>query len=257
MRTWGAGPSSSLLAKRQAAQRPSPRPSLLAKRQAAQRPIAEALEALGEAHQPVLARALRRAGEVRRPVGRALEVLDGLQRRDLAEPAQLVGAVEQRAATGGASASPASRAASRTPSSVPCVAQQVAGGLLADALRAGQAVGRVAAQRDEVGHLLGLDAVAARAPRRARSARGRPCRPPRGKSTVTWSVTHWNMSRSPVKSSASPPASRLARGERAEEVVGLERRRGRGPSSRSPRRAAARRAHCVASPSGTRRRSAW
>ena len=42
----------------------------------------------------------------------------------------------------------------------PVLAQQVAGGLRADALGARQPVGRVAAQRDEVGNLLGLDAVA-------------------------------------------------------------------------------------------------
>ncbi len=45
---------------------------------------------------------------------------------------------------------------------------------------------------------------------------------PAGQRTATCSPTHWNMSRSPVKSSAVPPASRSRVGERAEEVVGLE-----------------------------------
>ncbi len=40
------------------------------------------------------------------------------------------------------------------------LAQQVARGLRADPLRARQTVGRIAAQGDEVRHLLGFDAVA-------------------------------------------------------------------------------------------------
>ena len=48
-------------------------------------------------------------------------------------------------------------ACSSTPSSEPCARR--GGGLLADALGAGDPVGRVAAQGDEVGHLLGIDPV--------------------------------------------------------------------------------------------------
>ena len=39
---------------------------------------------------------------------------------------------------------------------------------------------------------------------------------------MTCSLTHWNMSRSPVNSSVVPPAAVLDRGQAAEQVVGLE-----------------------------------
>ena len=92
----------------------------------------------------------------------------------------------------------------------------------------GQPVGRVAAQGDEVRHLrrrrcrsarctlAGVDhlgAVPAAAADVQDASRARP--------------THWNMSRSPVNSSARAAGRRLGDGQRAEQVVGLERRRGR------------------------------
>ena len=70
--------------------------------------------------------------------------------------------------------------------------------------RAGDPVGRVAAQRDEVGHLLGLDAVALAHLRRPDPQRTR--RTPRcGCRIVVCSLASWNVSRSPLATSVLPP----------------------------------------------------
>ncbi len=72
-------------------------------------------------------------------------------------------------------------------------AQQVPRRLLADAPGAGQPVRRVAAQRDEVGHLLGLDPVA---PAHAVGIHelGAVLARPGRKDTDTASPTHWGSS---------------------------------------------------------------
>ena len=94
--------------------------------------------------------------EVGRPVGRALEV-ELAQRRDVLEVAQLVGLVVQRGARR-AGVSPAQAASA--PSSEPWRASRSAAVFSPIPSAAGQPVGGVAAQRDEVGHELGRHAVA-------------------------------------------------------------------------------------------------
>ena len=134
--------------------------------------------------------------------------------------------------------------------------QEVAGGLLADALGAGQAVGRVAAQGDEVGDLLGLDAVAAADLGRADLLGPSFAAPPRGNRTVTLSLTHWNMSRSPVKRSVSPPASVSSRAKapRRSSASSVGCAWTVHPKSSYSAGASA---HWLASPSGIGGRSAW
>ena len=88
-------------------------------------------------------------------------------------------------------------------------AQQVGGRLLADPLRAGEPVRRVAAQRDEVGHRARRDPVALLAPRAGPTSSG-PSWRARWSSTVTCWLAHWNMSRSPVRISVWPPAAASA-----------------------------------------------
>ena len=119
-------------------------------------------------------------------------------------------------------------------------AQQLGGRLRADAGRAGQAVGGVAAQRDEVRHLLGLDAVALAHLRRPEL--GRPSRPCRLEHGDTLSLTAPYRSRSPVSSSARPPAAcsrRARRTSRRRPRVSRCRVR----SSRGSRAAAGARCH--------------
>ena len=131
-------------------------------------------------------------------------------------------------------------------------AQDVRGALLADALGPGQPVRGVAAQRDEVGHAARAGSRSGARPRRGRSApgpssRGRPAAAP-----SPCSVAHWNRSRSPVRISASPPASSSARARApsrssasssvvlaARPAEGLEEARRELPLVRAGRRASA------------------
>src|SRR4051812_46417416 len=116
-----------------------------------------ALEATGKLPHPAPLRHLPPALEIGPPIGGPLDV-HGPQRRDVLEPPELLALVLQRAAhPRGALPRPAvERGLERA---VP--REQVRRRLLADPLRARQAVGGVAPQGDEVRHLLGRDAVAA------------------------------------------------------------------------------------------------
>ena len=178
------------------------------------------------------------------PVGGQLDV-GVAQGRDVLERAQLVRLLDQRAAHGRLLAD--RRVDRRLERAV--AAQQVGRGLLADPLRAGQAVRRVAAQRDEVRHQRRRDAVALARPPRAPISVG-PSWRALLEQDVTPPVAHWNMSRSPVRISAVA----------ARRLLALARRRpsGRRPrascasarSSPAPRRAPAR------APTGARARRA-
>ncbi len=128
-------------------------------------------EALGEAVHAALAGGGGGAGPVGGAVGRGIDA-GVAQGGDVLEGEQVLAAVDQR------------RAQLRPPLADRVVedrleravlAQQIGRGLRADALGAGQAVGRVAAQGDEVGDLLRVDAVALAHPPRARPLR-RLCR---------------------------------------------------------------------------------
>ena len=103
-----------------------------------------------------------------------------------------------------------------------------------------EAVRRVAAQRDEVGHLRRIDAVALA--HLGRLDELRPVLAAAGNSTRTCSSTHWNMSRSPVKSSVAaaggglgaaraPRAGRRPRARRRPPTSSRTRRRTRGASA--------------------------
>ena len=92
-------------------------------------------------------------------VGRSARALDAgvAQRRDVLEGEQVVASVDQRRAQ------LRLRLADRRvehPLERAVRAQQLGRGLLADPLRAGDPVGGIAAQGDEVGHELGGDPVA-------------------------------------------------------------------------------------------------
>ena len=100
-------------------------------------------------------------------------------------------------------------------------AQDVRGALLADALGAGQAVGGIAAQRDEVGHLLGLDAVALAHLRRPdllrpllAAAAEQQHASPRGRALEQVAVAGQDQRHA--------AGVLLVRGARAQQVVGLE-----------------------------------
>ena len=134
-------------------------------------------------------------------VRRALHV-GVAQRRDVLERAQLVGLLEQRAPHRRLLAD---RAGDRRLEAA-VAAQQVGGGLLADPLRARQPVGRVAAQRDEVRHDRRAGSRSARSTSAAPISSG-PSWRARWSRIVIPSPAHWNMSRSPVRICARPPAS--------------------------------------------------
>ena len=132
--------------------------------------------------------------------------------------------------------------------------QQVGGALRADALRAREAVRRVAAQRDEVRHLLGLDRRSARAPRPGRSRPGRPSRGNRTCTRVGDALEHVAVAGEEQRLAAG---RRLAARQRAEQVVGLEASRRSSDVHPNASKNAARVAHWCSSSSGIGGRSAW
>ena len=117
--------------------------------------VGRAGEALGEAVEPVTPRRLGPAVEVGGAVGRPVE-LDDPQRGDVLEGAQLVGGVGQRSAD----LRPLGDRRLQAGLESAVAAEKVRRCLGSDARGAGQAVGRVAAERDEVGHEARGDAVA-------------------------------------------------------------------------------------------------
>ena len=117
------------------------------------------------------------------------------------------------------------------------------------------AVRRIPAQRDEVRHLLGLDAVALAHAGDVHEF-GPALGADLGNSTATSLLTHWNMSRSPVNSSAVPPAStsvcaRLPRRSSASRSPALST-----DHPNAPKKAGVW-SHCHASSGGIGGRSAW
>ena len=173
-------------------------------------------------------------------VARAALDLDPLQRRDPLEGAQQLRVLAQHRRRCAGASRPRSRltlvaSACAAFSSVlerAVRAQQLGGGLRADARCARQAVGRVAAQRDEVGDQLRLDAVALAhlAPGRSRRAR-RPCaarRPPPARRPP-----RTGRGRRSAAAPVRPPAD-SARGEGEHHVVGLQLLAVGDTSSRGP-----------------------
>ena len=124
-------------------------------------------------------------------------------------------------------------------SSAAVAAQQVGGGLLADPLRARQPVGRVAAQRDEVGHGRRRDAVALLDLRGAHLVRALLARAlEQDRDPVARALEHVAVAGEDLRLARPPPTSRLGVG--VHQVVGLEVVVRRSRSSRAPRRAPAR-----------------
>ena len=112
-----------------------------------------------------------------------------LEGRELLRDARQVGVLAQVLA--GASRRRSRRCARARCLERPVLLQQLGGGLVADARHAGDVVGGVALQPDEVGHQLGRDAVAldhalAVVHARVGDARARSSSPARGRSSASW-----------------------------------------------------------------------
>lgn len=171
-------------------------------------------EPLGEAVHPPGSSGGGFAGEVGGPVGRAGQV-DAAQPGDLPEGSQLVGVLGQG---GGYAAAlgPADRPFER-----PVRPQQVPRRFLADAPGAGEPVRRVAPKRDEVGHLLGFDAVAPSHTVGIHDLGAGLARP--GGKEHRHPLAH-ALEHVPVAGEEQGPAPglRLEGRQRAEQVVGLE-----------------------------------
>ena len=191
---------------------------------------------------------LRAALAVRRRVGHRVH-LDLHQRRDLLERAQLRRLLDQRAPHRRLLAD---RAEDRV-LEVALALEDVGRGLLADALRARQAVGGVAAQGDEVGHELGADAVALAHLLRAHLGEALARLLHQHVHLVGDALEHVAVAGEDQRAAA--PA---LLGER-ERVQGRRprARRGRAPSTRTPRRTPRACAHWTARPSGIGGRWAW
>src|SRR3954471_11447989 len=112
--------------------------------------LGQLLHAFGQPVHPELAGGGRRPLRLQRRIGRRLDV-DRPQHRDLAEAAQLVGLVAQRGADAGAQGTRDLLRHLDGAFERAVFAQQLVGGLRPDALGAGQSVGGIAAQGDEVG----------------------------------------------------------------------------------------------------------